>query len=146
MEMFGSLVLKVCCHITGEEMPATIPSGWMFYEDERVDRAMVSGGKVPSMLTAEIWVPSDETVMAPCTDPAGNEVNVSTTGTLRQDLAAINAAIWKAGNEEIASWSASVPAMGETKDTESLARFTFSVFCRILAAAESCGSPIIVGH
>ena len=146
MEMFGALVLKVCCHLTGEEMPASIPRGWLFYEDERVDRAMGSGAKVPSMLMAEVWVPSNETFMGPCTGPAGNEVNVSTTGTLRRDLAAINASIWRSGNEEIASWSESVPAIGDTMDAEALARFTFSVFCRILAAAESCGSPIIVGH
>ena len=142
----GALILKIACHAIGEEMPSTIPRGWKFTESEVVDRAMSSGCDVPSFLSAEIWVPSPAVGIARLPGPHGKLVGVSTTGTLRQDLAAINAAIWKAGNEEIASWSASVPAMGDTMDTESLARFTFSVFCRILAAAESCGSPIIVGH
>ena len=78
--------------------------------------------------------------------PHGKLVGVSTTGTLRQDLASINRDIWRASNEEISSWSDTPPQIAEPLDTEALARFAFSALCKILAASESIVQPILAVH
>ena len=93
-DALGALILKIACHAIGEEIPSTIPRGWKFTESEVVDRAMSSGCDVPSFLSAEIWVPSPAVGIARLPGPHGKLVGVSTTGTLRQDLASINRDIW----------------------------------------------------
>ena len=145
-DALGALILKIACHAIGEEMPSTIPRGWKFTESEVVDRAMSSGCDVPSFLSAEIWVPSPAVGIARLPGPHGKLVGVSTTGTLRQDLASINRDIWRASNEEISSWSDTPPQIAEPLDTEALARFAFSALCKILAASESIVQPILAVH
>lgn len=145
-DAFGALMLKISCYITGEEMPAEIPRGWRFYESETIDRAMSSEGSVPSFLIADIFIPSPEVGAARCPGPAGNEVTLTTTGTLRHDLVALNSVLWNASEADMLSWSDSPPAAGEFLDTERNARFAFSLFLKALLTAEANSLPIVVGH
>lgn len=146
LDAFGALLLRVSCAITGTECPATIPSGWRFYEDGTVDEVMSAEGSVLSSLIADIWLPSPEVGLLQCVGPAGNQITVSTLATLHRDLVAINQAVWSASGEDIVSWSDSYPGSEGVLDTDRLARFAFSVLVRLVVFAEGQGRPIIVGH
>ncbi len=146
MDSFGALMLKLSCFVTGEGMPSKVPCGWRFYENAVIDRAMSMQGAMPSFLITDMFIPSPEVGATRCVGPAGADITLSTTGTLRHDLVAINSAIWKASDEEIASWSENPPASDGDVDTEQAARYAFALFCRILFAAENGVIPITVGH
>lgn len=146
LDPFGALMLKLSYFVTGEAMPSKVPCGWRFFDDDIINRAMSAEGAVPSFLIADMFIPSREVGATRCVGPAGSEITLSTTGTLRHDLAAINSAIWKASDEEISSWSEDPPASQGEMDTEQAARFAFALFCRILFAAERYVVPITVGH
>ena len=78
--------------------------------------------------------------------PTGDQINVSTTATLRKDLDTINAALWNADGPTIEGWSYEVPSGEGELDTDSLSRYAFSIFWKALAFAESHSQPIVVGH
>lgn len=143
---FGALMLRLSCHIVGVDVPATIPRGWKFTEDPVVNKAMSEGGSVPSFILAEIWIPDPRIGFLRCTGPNGNTIGVATTATFRQDLDALNSAIWQTSSEEILSWSETMPEESDAMDTETLARYAFSVMWRVLAPAESERMPVAVWH
>ena len=146
LDALGALFLRVACHITGDQLPVTVTSGWRFYEDGTVDEAMSAEGSVLSSLIADIWLPSPEVGLFQCVGPAGNQVTASTLATLHRDLVAINQAVWSASGEDIVSWSDSYPGSEGVLDTDRLSRFAFSVLVRLVVFAEGQGRPIIVGH
>ena len=146
LDAFGALMLRISCRINEEECPATIPHGWAFIESESIDRAMSRNGSVPSALVADIWVPSPEIGLMQCVGPAGNQIVVSTLGTLRKDLVAMNGSLWGASDAEILSWSRTYPEVSDAMDVDVLARYAFSIMVQILASAEHHVKPIVVGH
>lgn len=104
-DAIGALMLRICSRIVEEECPATVERGWRFFESDVFRRAMSDNGSIPSMLIADVWVPSPAVGLLRTAGPTGGEVSVSTLGTLRKDLIAINQGIWGASDQEIASWA-----------------------------------------
>lgn len=147
LDAFGALMLRMACHITGESLPVTIPSGWKFYESPVIEKAMTGDdARIPSALIAQMWIPFGRIGMFQCPGPTGDQINVSTTATLRKDLDTINAALWNTDGPTIEGWSYEVPSGEGELDTDSLSRYAFSIFWKALAFAESHSQPIVVGH
>ena len=146
LDALGALFLRVACHITGDQLPVTVTSGWRFYEDPIIEKAMTGSVSMPSALIAQMWIPFGRIGMFQCPGPTGDQINVSTTATLRKDLDTINAALWNADGPTIEGWSYEVPSGEGELDTDSLSRYAFSIFWKALAFAESHSQPIVVGH
>ena len=146
LDALGALFLRVACHITGDQLPVTVTSGWRFYEDPIIEKAMTGSVSMPSALIAQMWIPFGRIGMFQCPGPTGEKINVSTTATLRKDLDAINQAFWKADGPTIEGWSYEVPSGEGELDTDSLSRYAFSIFWKALSFAERETQPIVVGH
>lgn len=146
LDALGALFLRVACHITGDQLPVTVTSGWRFYEDPIIEKAMTGSVSMPSALIAQMWIPFGRIGMFQCPGPTGEKINVSTTATLRKDLDAINQAFWNADGPTIEGWSYEVPSGEGELDTDSLSRYAFSIFWKALSFAERETQPIVVGH
>lgn len=57
LDALGALFLRVACHITGDQLPVTVTSGWRFYEDPIIEKAMTGSVSMPSALIAQMWIP-----------------------------------------------------------------------------------------
>ena len=108
------------------------------------------------------WLPMPDAFMLRGPLPNGNDHMISTTGSLHKELEHINELTWQAGEEEILHWSETegYPADAFVRedgtlsredipehtrfDTQSLAKFAFSILWQALRFAEEQQVPVLL--
>lgn len=161
-DAFGALLLYAACQKYGLEVPKVIPKGWDFqqhdiirqaFEDEELTWTLFGG--------VEWWLPMDGYFSFRGGSPAGHEINIGTTDVLQAELERINELGWQADQDMILSWSKTegYPADGEMIDgqyrptgehteynTESLAKFAFSIFYQAVLFAKENHLPLLMDY
>lgn len=162
-DAFGAMLLVAACHVYGEPVPETVEKGWDYLAHPLIQRMREDPAQGWSLLRgAEWWLPIENTFLfqAPC--PNGARIIMATAGLLRWELEKLNELAWQADEAAILAWSctegypmdgqidgAGRLAMGETHqvyDTQSLAKFAFSIFWQALNFARENRVPILMDY
>lgn len=164
-DAFGAMLLVAACYSYGEPVPATIPKNWVFSEHPLIMRLSKDTEKIWSLLRgATWWLPLPGSFMFQAPLPTGDQAMIATTGALRKELEKLNAIAWQADEGTIQSWrltegypaeemvradklrsQADIPAQTQY-DTQSLAKFAFSIFYEALRFSEEYNMPILLDY
>ena len=164
-DALGALLLTAACHIYGESVPATVEKDWNFTEEPLIRKMAENSDAVWSLFRqATWWLPLEDQFLIQGPLPTGNDAVIGTTAGLREELRQINDLIWKADEETILEWSRTegYPADAEGTpgnvftrqdmpehtryDTDSLAKFAFSLFYQAVQFAEEHRVPILLDY
>ena len=158
---FEALKLFFAAKYLGEKVPETIPKDFNVYDHPIYKRFMQTKQTAYSLFECEWWLPLHETIMFPARLPTGHERLFATIGLLHQELKEINAIDWKADKQTILSWSETegYPTDVYYRDgkiekkkvhteynTESLAKFAFSIFWQAERHSRKHGTMIILDY
>ncbi len=162
-DAFGAMLLVAACHVYGEPVPETVEKGWDYIAHPLIRRMGEDPAQGWSLLRgAEWWLPIEDTFLfqAPCLN--GAQIIMATAGLLRWELEKLNKLAWQADEAAILEWSrtegypmdgqidgAGRLAMGETHqvyNTQSLAKFAFSIFWQALNFAQENRVPILLDY
>lgn len=160
---FGAMLLVGACYVYGQPIPRTISKDWIFPDDIYIQRLGDDKSKRWSLFQdVTCWLPLKEDLIFKAELPTGDEILFSTTACLRRDLERLNLLAWQADEETIYKWNETEgysveleigeggevlwQAESETieYDTESLAKFSFSIFYQALKFAEEHQVPIMM--
>lgn len=110
------------------------------------------------------WLPLPDAFMFQAPLPVGDTAAIGTAGGLRKELEQLNALAWQANEDTILGWSETegyptdgvygpdgkIDAAGMQEhteyDTQSLAKFAFSIFWQALLFAEKQQVPILMDY
>ncbi len=161
-DAYGALLLAAACYSYGEPLPATVSKGWDFMEHPLIRRLSEDQEKVWSLLRGAVWwIPLPDGFFFEAPLPTGNREVIATTAGLRQELERLNELAWRADEKTILGWSDTegYPAdgtvndgtvqTGETHtvyDTQSLAKFAFSILYQALLFSETHQVPILLDY
>ena len=157
-----ALMLFVCCHVTGEALPATIRKDFVLAENKVYQHFMqTKEGPISLFDSDNWWLPiGDAFIFSGCL-PTGEEKVFATVGSLRQELENINALEWKADEKTILEWTNSegypddgcvgkyglqIEKEHQEYDTVSLAKLAFSILWRAVRHSEQYGTLIIYDY
>ncbi len=158
---YEALQLFFAAKYLGEKVPETIPKDFNVFDDPIYNRFMKTKQNRYSLFECEWWLPLSECIMFPAKLPTGHERMFATVGLLYQELKEINAIDWKADKQTILSWADTegYPDDACYKDgkvemvqkhtqynTESLAKFAFSIFWQAVKHARKHGTMIILDY
>lgn len=160
---FGAMLLVAACHSYGEPVPKTILHSWDFTEHPLIERLSQDEERKWSLFrNVTRWVPLPDCFMIAVPLPNGERATIGTVAGLRKELERLNAMAWQADEETIYSWceTEGYPADGEPVqdgirvksiipenteyDTQSLAKFCYSIFYRALKFAEENQVSIVM--
>ena len=155
-DAFGALLLYAACGIYQEPLPERVAKNWDFEADPLIERARADAEVKWSLLNGTtFWLPIAGSFWFQCQDPAGNERTMATLDGLAAELDKINAGGWQAEEAEILAWSETEgypltdgqSAGAETDyDTESLAKFAYSICYQALMFARAQNAAIILDY
>jgi len=164
-DAFGAMLLVAACHTYGEPVPPTVQKDWNFMEHPVVKRLAEDSEKVWSLFCgADWWIPLSDGFLFRGPLPNGANTVIATVGALRRELEQLNSLAWQADEDTILGWSRTegYPVDGEVGpdgvlvqtdipehteyDTESLAKFSFSLFWRAMRFAEEQQVPILLDY
>lgn len=162
-DAFGAMLLVAACHFYGEPVPPTVSKGWDFSEHPLIKRLSQEPKKVWSLFRDTIiWLPLPDSFLFRAPRPTGDQVMIATTGALRLELERLNELAWQADEATVRGWGKSegYPVEGiigqggtfsrtelpeQTEyDTQSLAKYAFSIFYQALQFAEENQVPILL--
>lgn len=162
-DAFGAMLLVAACHVYGEPVPPTIEKNWDYTTRPAVDRLAKEQERMWSLFQGAIlWIPLSDAIMFRGPLPNNHSVVISTTDALRKELELLNRMVWQADEDTILHWgttegyptdgvygpagkinTASIQEHTEY-DTQSLAKFSFSLFWQALRFAEEQQVPILL--
>lgn len=164
-DAFGAMLLVAACCSYGEPVPATIPKDWRFSEHPLIVQLSEDKEKIWSLFRGAIcWLPLSDSFMFQAPLPTGEQTMISTTAGLRKELEKLNALAWQADEGMIYDWSYTEGYPVEEKegvdgifskadipehtqyDTQSLAKFSFSIFYQALKFSEKNKVPIVLDY
>ena len=164
-DAFGAMLLVAACHTYDEPVPLTVEKDWDFGEHPLITRLGSDEERVWSLFHgATWWIPLSDPIMFHGPVPNGNTAVFSTVGALRKELERLNELAWQADEDTILSWSETegyptdgiIPAYGKISradiqehtqfDTQSLAKFAFSMFWQAMRFAEEQQVPILLDY
>lgn len=160
-DAFGALLLYAACGIYQEKLPERVPKSWDFGEHPLIAQAMADEEVKWSLFSgATFWLPIEGAFWFQCQDPAGNEQIIATLDGLVKELAKINDEGWQAEEAEILAWSETegYPMEGGQLaggisvgtemdyDTESLAKFAYSILYQALKFAKEQNAAIVLDY
>lgn len=164
-DAFGAMLLVAACHTYKEPVPSTIEKGWDYMGHPCIARLAADPERIWSMFRgATLWIPVADSFMFQAPLPNDNTAMIGTLGALRKDLERLNEIAWKADEKTILNWcqTEGYPAdviagpngqfnkadMQEHTqyDTESLAKFAFSIFWQAMRFAEEQQVPILLDY
>lgn len=131
-ECYGALLLWAACEEHGAERPATAAN----WENDPTLRAALgeTASKYRHLLgDIEFWLPVDFSEPFEAENLFQTKKVFGSSQRLAAELAALNAATWKAGESEIAEWRREAPEPGSPLDDS--ARFAFSMFSMLTSLA-----------
>lgn len=162
-DAFGAMLLVAACHVYGEPVPAAVAKGWDFMENSLIKRLSQEEKKVWSLFRETmIWLPLPDSFLFQAPRPTGDTVMIATTGLLRQELERLNELAWQADEDTLRGWmkSEGYPVEGvigeggtfsrtglpeQTEyDTQSLAKYAFSIFYQALQFSDENQVPILM--
>ena len=160
-DAFGALLLVAACHVYGEPIPSAVTKNWPFTEHPLIQRLAGDGEHVWSLFRGtDWWLPLPDGFLVQGALPTGNQAVVSTTAALRAELEGINNLAWQAEEAAILEWSRTegyptdgtygpdgALTMGQEHleyDTQSLAKFAFSMFWQAVRFAEENQVPVLL--
>lgn len=159
-DAFNALLLYAASKLLGENFPKDFPKG-MEIDDHPLMKPMKEGQFTGWSLFAGVchWIPLNESIMFHFPLANGIAVDIGTTALLKFELSKINEIGWKAARETILDWDKTegYPAdatfqdgkvkfnqVSEVYDTESLAKFAFSILWQAVEFAERERVPVIL--
>lgn len=164
-DALGALLLVAACHTYGEAAPATVRKGWAFMEDPTIDRLTKDPERIWSLFRGTtMWFPLTEDFLFQAPLPGEESAMISTTAMLGHELERINQLVWQADEAAILSWSDTegYPMDGAMDqnghismenfhentqfDTQSLAKFAFSMLWQAWRFAEENRVPIVFDY
>lgn len=164
-DAFGAMLLVAACHTYNEPVPSTVEKDWNFGEHPLVARLASDEERVWSLLRgATWWLPLADAFFFQAPLPTDNTTAISTVGGLRKELEKLNQLAWQADEDTILTWAdtegypvdGTIDADGQYSkadipehtqyDTQSLAKFAFSMFWRAMRFAEEQQVPILLDY
>ena len=164
-DALGAMLLVAACHTYGEPVPDTVPKNFDFLEHPLIHRLAEDSEKIWSLFRgATWWLPLPDSFMFQGPLPIGDQAVIATTAGLHKELEKLNELAWQADEDTIRGWSRTegYPVDGEvgpdgvfTKldipehtqyNTQSLAKFAYSLFCRALKFSEEQQVPILLDY
>ena len=158
------LLIAACCTY-GEPVPPTVEKNWDFWEHPLIARLAEDKDRVWSLFQGTIWwLPIADSFMFQAPLPTDDTAAIGTVGGLRKELEKINQLAWQADEDTILGWTETegYPVDGvvgpdgqyskediseHTRyDTESLAKFAFSMFWQAMRFAEEQQVPILLDY
>lgn len=162
-DAFGAMLLVAACHTYKESIPPTVNKGWDYMENPVVCRLMHDGERVWSLFRGAVWwLPLPDAFLFQAPLPTDNTAMIGTTGGLRKELERLNQLAWQADEDTILKWSETegyptdgiVDSQGNYSkmdipentqyDTESLAKFSFSMFWQAMRFGEENQVPVLL--
>lgn len=153
-DAFGAMLLVAACQSYGEPVPATISKNWDFSEHPLIKRLSEDKESIWSLFRGvSWWLPLSDSFMFQASLPTGDQAGIATIAGLRKELEKLNAMAWQADEDTIYTWSRTegYPVEGTvgaqtSYDTQSLAKFAFSIFYQALKFAEENQVPILLDY
>ena len=162
-DAFGAMLLAAACHVYGEPVPDTVDKDWQFLDHPLIDRLSTDQERVWSLFRgASCWLPLPDSFLFQGPLPNGNQTVIGTTAALRRELEQLNEMVWQAGEAAIVQWSKTegyptdgvvdgdgAVTMGTEHtryNTESLAKFAFSLLYQALHFAEENQVPVLLDY
>lgn len=164
-DALGAMLLVAACHAYDEPIPATVAKDWDFIEHPLIKKLSEEEEQVWSLFRgATWWIPLADSFLFQGPLPTGQQMIIGTVGGLRNELEKLNSWAWQADEDTIIKWSQTegYPVDGEVGpdgvlvksetgeniayDTESLAKFAFSLFYQALIFAEEQQVPILLDY
>lgn len=161
-DAFNALLLYAASKILGKDFPKEFHKNTDIYGHSLMKEMDETKNTRGRSLFGDIcyWLPINETIMFSFPMPTGADANIAATGLLKSELSRINELGWNADRETILSWistegypaDASVDKNGlmqqlnvnEIYNTESLAKFAFSILWEAVEFSENERVPIIL--
>ena len=164
-DAFGAMLLVAACHTYEEPVPLTVEKDWDFGEHPLIARLASDEERVWSLLRgATWWLPLTDSFLFQGPLPTDDQTMIATLGGLRKELEKLNHLAWQADEDTILGWAdtegypvdgtlapdgqyskADIPEHTRY-DTQSLAKFAFSMFWRAMRFAEEHHVPILLDY
>lgn len=164
-DAFGAMLLVAACHTYKKSVPPTVEKGWNFMKQHVIARLVKDKKRVWSLFRgATLWLPLPDRFLFHAPLPTDDMTMIGTLGGLRKELDDLNQMVWQADEETILSWSqtegyplddvlgpdghysqADIPEHTQY-DTDSLAKFSFSMFWQAMRFAENNQVPILLDY
>ncbi|MCI8360821.1 MAG: hypothetical protein HFE86_05755 [Clostridiales bacterium] len=164
-DALGAMLLTAACHTYREPIPSSVPKGWDFMEHPLIRRLSEDGERVWSLFRGAVcWIPLPDGFLFQGPLPTGGQTVIATTAALHMELDQLNAMAWQADEAAILGWSktegypvegsvgpdgvftkADIPEQSQY-DTESLAKFAFSIFYQAVQFSEEGQTPILLDY
>ena len=157
------MLLVAACHTYGEPVPPTVEKNWDFGEHPLIARLASDEERAWSLFRgATWWLPLSDAFFFQAPLPTDDLAVIATLGGLRKELKKLNQLAWQADEDTILGWvdSGGYPVDGAIGpggkyskadipehtqyDTQSLAKFAFSMFWRAMWFAEEQQVPILL--
>ena len=164
-DAFGAMLLVAACHTYEEPVPLTVEKDWDFGEHPLIARLASDEERVWSLLRgATWWLPLTDSFLFQGPLPTDDQTMIATLGGLRKELEKLNHLAWQADEDTILGWAdtegypvdGTVDSDGQYSkadipehtqyDTQSLAKFAFSMFWRAMRFAEEQQVPILLDY
>lgn len=164
-DAFGAMLLVAACHTYEEPVPLTVEKDWIFGEHPLVARLASDEERVWSLFRgATWWLPLSDSFLFQGSLPTDDTAAIATLGGLRKELEKLNQLAWQADEDTILGWAdtegypvdGTVDSDGQYSkadipehtqyDTQSLAKFAFSMFWRAMRFAEEQQVPILLDY
>ena len=164
-DAFGAMLLVAACHTYDEPVPPTVEKDWDFGEHPLIARLASDEERVWSLFRgATWWLPLTDSFLFQGPLPTDDTAAIATLGGLRKELEKLNQLAWQADEDTILGWAdregypvdGTVDADGQYSkadipehtqyDTQSLAKFAFSMFWRAMRFAEEQQVPILLDY
>ena len=162
-DAFGAMLLVAACHTYNEPVPSTVEKDWNFGEHPLVARLASDEERVWSLFRgATWWLPLPDSFLFQAPLPTDDQAMIATLGGLRKELEKLNQLAWQADEDTILAWAdtegypadGTIDADGQYSkadipehtqyDTQSLAKFAFSMFWRAMRFAEEQQVPVLL--
>lgn len=161
-DAFGALLIYASAKLLGKKVPEEFPKNMDFCNHELFKKAMDKECADWSMFAGVChWIPIKDNFMFNYVLANGKEASIGTVAGLRYELEQINRAGWNVDEKTILSWftTEGYPTDAELKngkytinktrdvyDTESLAKFAFSILWQAVSFSEKECVPIIMDY
>ncbi len=162
-DAFVAMLLVAACLVYGEPIPDTVEKDQLFLDHPFIERLSEDQEKVWSLFRgASCWIPLSDSFLFQAPMPNGNQTVIATTAALRRELEWLNEMAWQAEEVTILHWGktegyptdGSIDAGGAVTmeaehsryDTQSLAKYAFSLLYQALKFAEENQVPVLLDY
>ncbi len=161
-DAFGALLLYTAAKIYEEDLQPTVTKNWDFNNHPLINRLTNDETRKWSLFSDVCyWLPINAGFIINCSLPTGVQTSISTTAALKLELEKINEIGWQADEETILSWTSTEGYPTDCNiengqitpdginahsiyNTESLAKFAYSIFYKALQHSEQENVPILL--